>query len=261
MTPMIGLLALVSCASVEPVAEAAPMLAAKEDPIQDHPTPVVTWDGLTIEELPHVDVRGTARSTQVILDIVRSQPADQRQAAADSLKVLQVTCPYNRASVQLPIALHLTVQKTEAGHLDPLIQKDWEYLQQGLADHVAILDALGADLPAITEEDYLYGKLFPDGPMTRAELEAKADPVGATMPLLSSIRFVVDDYPAPVKESIDAHFARVDAGTGLQWNLKRQIIGWRAALQKMEPFLQDEARKKQVAQMIYAMDEYIGLYC
>jgi hypothetical protein len=214
-----------------------------------------------LDELTHVDVRGTARAAQVVLDNIRSLTPAERDGAAAALRVLQVTCPYNRASVQLPLALDAVVSQTDPGVLDPLIQKDWAYLRQGLAAHVAVLDALDAHLPLPVEGDYLHGRLYPDAPMTRAQLDEAPDPVGATRPLLASIMFVVDGYDAATQERIDANFAMLDGPTMQQWPLKAQIIGWRTALQRMQPFLTDGARQNRVAEMIAAIDEYVGLYC
>ena len=182
-------------------------------------------------------------------------------ATPEALRVLQVTCPYNRASVQLPLVLHALVSETDPEALDPLIQSDWAYLRKGLDAHVAVLDALDADLPLPAEGDYLYGRLYPDAPITRAQLADAEDPVWVTRTLLSSIQFVVSEYDDATLATIDEHVAVVESKTAGQWPLKVQIMGWRAALQRMQPFLEDEAHKDQVAQLIFAIDEYVGLRC
>ena len=60
---------------------------------------------------------------------------------------------------------------------------------------------------------------------------------------------------------IDANLAVVEGKTAQQWPMKAQIIGWRSALRRVQPFLTDEIRKKQVEQMILAIDEYVGMNC
>ena len=148
------------------------------------PIPVRTWDGLTLQELSRVDVRGTVRSIEVILEDVQALSPQQRAEAAESLRVLSVTCPYTRASLQLPIALHRGVVDVDIDHIDGFVQRDWAYLWRGLTAHVAVLDALGVDLPQPTPGDYLYGKGDATMMVDRSTLGAAVDAVEATVPLV-----------------------------------------------------------------------------
>lgn len=223
--------------------------------------PVPTWDGLTLDELVQVDVRGTTRATEIVLAEVQGLSATDRRDAARALAKLQVTCPYNRASVQLPIALHQAVSRFDETHLDPVARSDWRYLERGLAAHVAILDALGADLPLPAEGDYLHGKLYPDAPKTRAEIEQADDPVALTLPLLASIPFVVNDYDAATYEAIGVELAAVEARTAHQWPLDQHLMGWRSALTRIQPFVQGSEQYQEISYMIYAIDTYMGLSC
>lgn len=255
MIPALGLFTLVSCATLDPPAEAAPMLAAQETAAP------ATFDGLSLNALTRIDPRGTARSARIVLDTLGELTPAERREAAEAVRVLQVTCPFNRASVQLPLAMHAVISKTDPAELDPLIRSDWEYLQTGLESHVAVLDLLGADLPIPTEDDYLYGRLFPDAPLTRAQLAASDDPIAATLPLLASIRFVVDSYPPEATERIDRNTAVLSGPTADQWPLNNQILAWRDGLERMQPFLKDAGRKREVSRILAALDEYAGLHC
>ena len=274
MLSHLGMLAFVSCARFAPSADVAPEADAPAAPSAMGDFSALDqwkrgyvgdagpgWYGLTLHELTEVDVRGAAFAAQVVLESAEARPAEAREMVGAALQVLQVTCPYNRAAVQLPIALRAAVAETDPNDLDPLIQADWRYLQQGLDAHVATLDVFGASLPLPTEADYLYGRLFPDAPITRAQLEAADDPIRATMPLLASIRFVVDEYTSEATETIEQNRLVVYAGTGEMWPLKHQMLGWRSALTKLQPFLTEEGRKAQVAQMIEALDTFAGLGC
>ncbi|MBX2797028.1 MAG: hypothetical protein KTR31_05155 [Myxococcales bacterium] len=248
---------LVGCGRFEPVAD-VPVSSASAATVP--PLPLAAAE-LTLEELARADVRGTAQSTTRVLQHVRALDPAQREAASAALRALQVTCPYHRSSVQLPLALRAVVSGIDPMDLDPLIQADWQRLLQGLDAQVAVLDALGVELPLPVEGDYLHGRVYPDAPLTRAQLAESGDPLADTRPLLASVPFVVDDYDDAIKGVIHGHVEVLDEATAGQWPLKLQILGWRNALKRIQPFLTDSERAARVEQMIRVIDEYEGLLC
>ena len=187
----------------------------------------------------------------------RQRRSDVQEAAA----VLMVNCPYNRASFQLPIAMQSVVARYNADQQHNVISEDWRRLQQGLTMHVQVLDALGGgQLLTPLNGDHLM-QMNPALVLDRGQLATSPDPVGDTLALLEQVGELVEGYDMETMAKIEAASGPLAEATGDQWTLKLQIIGWRAALQRMEPFAQDAKMKADIRQMIEAMDAYVRERC
>lgn len=207
------------------------------------------------------DVRGTLTSIEHIRDQVMAMDAKRRSEVQRASAVLMVNCPYNRASFQLPIALNRLASRYEADAQHDLIRDDWRRLRQSLSAHVEALDVLGGgDLATPAKGDYLV-KLAPEHVVDRAHLDRTLEPVGATMGLMLEISELVDAYDEETKAKIDAASATLASATGDQWTLQLQLIGYKAALERMQPFIEDEAMKADVRQMITGVAYYLGQFC
>lgn len=230
---------------------------ANEHPLVDASL-VVTSDGLDREALTRADVRGTARSIELTLQDIERLSPKRRAAVAESYRVLSVNCPYTRASMQLPLALHKVVMSIEPDRLDPLVQRDWANLQRGLTTHVAVIEALGGDLASPAPGDHLHGAeaLLLD----RATLDASLDPIAAIMPLIDEITPLVHTLDGPNTERIEKSRQDVDQAIG-QATLGLHLGGWENALRRVEPFVVDAEHKARVLGMIEALSAWGSQGC
>ncbi len=240
---------------VLPLLALAACLTAGAENAESVPTPADP------HEHAAADVRGTLASIEGVRAQVMAMSAEQRAEAKEAAHALMVSCPYNRASFQLPFAMEHIASRYEADDQHGLIRDDWRRLRQGLAAHVEVLDALGGgELPAPQSGDYLV-TLAPELVVDRAHLDRAEDPIGETMELMLRIQDLVDGYDPATKARIDGTSATLSAATGDQWTLKLQLIGWKTALERMEPFIEDEAMAADVRQMIVGVAYYLGPFC
>jgi hypothetical protein len=210
--------------------------------------------GLTLDELMFADVRGAARATEIVRDDLRALSPEARAEVAASMEVLVRNCPFTRASVQLPRALHRVVMETPLGEIDGgYAQSDWLSLRRGLTAHVEALDAMGAHLPLPETGDYLYeagdGWLLDDAALARAD-----DPVAATLPLLHRVRPLVEGYDRATADRIDLHRRRIEGHTMHGWVLSEHVWAWRDALVRMAPFVAEPEAKARVQAMLEALE-------
>lgn len=263
MTRSLVVLALLGGCAAEHRVEGVPAPSSASPPDS-------TPDGLSADALVRVDARGTASSMAMIARQVQDLSPEARALAAESLRTLSVNDPYTRSAMQLPFALHAVVAGIDPERLDPLIQSDWHYLQEGLAAHVAALERLGVDLPEPAAGDLLHGR--GQGLMlNRNALLAAEDPIGVTAALIDELPALARQIEAPSRELIDLHSERVEKITGVTrpcprgpwaalpgqpWTLGMHLGGWHDALRRVEPFVEDPAVKPQIAAMI----ELLGAY-
>lgn len=264
---------LVACAfafaaSGAPTAAPAECGAGDGDPSAVHRTersevaapPRAHEDDLSFLALSQVDARGAYQTIdKVRRDIATLSPEDRSRAAA-SMQVLTVTCAYTRAAVQLPIVLQQLAVGLESKHFDPLVHQDVAYLQQGLEAHVEILEALGvANLAVPQAGDALYGVGSDDAFVDRQTLRRMADPVQASQALLEAIPDTIEE--GEVLERIRRHSHDVEQLTGHPWTLLPHLLGWHAALRRLEPFVVDAEQKGQVQQAIALLDQFANQGC
>ncbi|MEZ4240323.1 MAG: hypothetical protein R3F59_30055 [Myxococcota bacterium] len=208
-----------------------------------------TVDGLDVDTLSRVDVRGTASAVALLYADVRALPPERRAAAAAALRTLLRDDPYTRAALQLPVALRAAVAPIPAEAFDRVVRRDWAYLQTGLDVHVALLSALDVDV----------GSLVGD------------DPLGETARLVASVPSRAAAVDAPTRARIDRLSEQVEAATGIgrpcprgpwsvmpgqPWTLGLQLAGWHDALRRVAPFVDDPAVGAQVDAMIALLDAY-----
>lgn len=197
-------------------------------------------------ELSRVDVRGTAASITAVLQAIQQLEPEARAEAIASLRYLSVNCPYTRAALQLPFALHARVKGIDAETLDPFIARDWRTLQEGLATHVAVLEALEVDLA-----------LPPSLDATREVVQAI--PTAAT---------AIDEETMYL---IELRSEQLEAATGIgrpcprgpwsiqpghPWTLGLQLGGWSDALRRLRPFVKDPATGKDIDAMRALLDDF-----
>lgn len=213
------------------------------------------------------DVRGTASEVARLRQDFAELPRSDRDAAAALLAELAVTCPLTRATLQLPIALRLAVDAIEPDHLDPLVQVDLVHLKHGLDEHVALLDAIGVDLSPPAPGDFLYRsgplsvELGPDAMIDRATLEAAADPIAATGPLLWAIQDLTRNIDMRTVDRIQDRTERLHHLTGQPWPLGTEVRGWQRAFQRIEPFVVERATQKRVRAIVELLDTFAGAGC
>ena len=211
------------------------------------------------EGLIRADVRGTARVTELVLADVQRLDPQRRKEVVEAYRVLSVNCPFTRAAMLLPFALHKTVQGIGIDNIDGLVQREWASLEQGLTTHVAVLTALGVDLAMPMPGDHLLGigdALLID----RATLLASPDPIAAAMPLIDGITPVARSIDDTVGQHIQENREKVDAAIG-QATLGLHLGGWENALRKIEPFVLFEEDAAKVRRMIEAIQAWGAQGC
>jgi hypothetical protein len=242
------LLALLGGCTLATANETAPATCS-DTPIQ----------GLDREELTRVDVRGTARSIELTLQDIERLSPERRAEVVEAYRVLSVNCPFTRASMQLPFALHDVVIEIDAGAMDPLVQRDWANLQRGLTTHVAVVRALGGDLALPAPGDHLYGlgdALLVD----RDALLDSPDPIAATMPLIGEITNLGRQLDGLASERIEVSRHEVDSAIG-QATLGLHLGGWENALRRIEPFVHETHNRARIEAMIEALSSWGSQGC
>lgn len=229
------------------------------DAVEAMPTPFV--EPSLGEDLSRVDVRGTTTATEAVLKQVRSLTPAQRSKAAESLRVLTLNCPYTRATVQVPLAVHRVVMGIDPEGIDAFVRRDWAMLQRGLTAHVAIFDALEADLPLPETADYLFVEADTPVIVTREALLASPDPLAATWPLVEGNERLVEGYDQGTRDHIEHHIQRMREDTLHPWALASHTQGWMDALRRIEPFVSDANTKAAVRDLIDLLDAHSRQGC
>lgn len=224
---------------------------------------------LSIDQLARVDVRGTTESISRIAHIIDALPPARRQQAARSLRTLSTHCPYTRAALQLPFAMHQAVLAIDAEGLDPRVQQDWLTLQHGLSTHVQVLQSLDVDLARPQPGDHLYRGQHPLDDLS--SLRSSGDPLGRTSDLIAAIVPFARDVSPETSEVIDHHSDLVEQATGVgrlcprgpfsvlpgqPWTLGMQRKGWDDALRRIQPFVKDPDDRAQLEAMLQLSRDY-----
>lgn len=182
-----------------------------------------------------------------------------RPAVEEAVGSLQVDCPYNRASFQLPVALALAAGSVEGRGLEPEARATWRAVRSGLVAHAAAVDALaGPDWRMPAPGENLHGL---DAIVSRAELEAAEDPIATTTALLVQITATVDDYDDATTARIEAASDTLRPFEASPWRLKLALLGWKAGLEAVAPQLTDATERARLEAMIAAIDLFASTRC
>lgn len=204
--------------------------------------------------------QGTTRGVRVARERIDALSGTDRLEARLAAHLLMGNCPWNRASVQLPIALSLVAARHDPARMDPEVGAEWRRLQVGLAEHVALLDQFGVTaLRAPLPGDYLA--THTDVIVTRAQLDAAADPLAVTRALVDQIPALVAGYDLATGEFIEMDRLQLQAHTAGAWPYPDLLDGWRVALVALEPKVRDEALLRDVRAMISVLEAYGGSGC
>lgn len=215
----------------------------------------VLHDGLTLEELLFVDVRGAALATEVVRDDILALSDEDRADVAASMHVLARNCPYTRASIAAARAMHRVVVETPLGEIDGgYAQSDWRGLRRGLKAHVEALDAMGAHLPLPEAGDYLYREGGEDWLLDDGSVPEAADPLAMVLPLVGRVDRLVMDYDRATQERITRHRELVESRTGHPWVLSDHLWAWRDALHRLRPFVTEPAAQAVVADLLEVVE-------
>jgi len=181
------------------------------------------------------DVRGTTDATVALSKRVASLSTSDRTDARVAAAYVVANCPYNRASVQLALDLDRAASRYGPERFNHVIDLDWQRLRTGLAAHVEVFDHLGIDL--------------------------EPQPLSETSVQLAAVMGEVDAMDAMIKLGVDDAVERLNLHTGDQWPLKTQLLGWRNALEKMEPHVANPEIRAEIRQMIDLISAHVPLYC
>lgn len=238
------------------------LFACATEPSPAHLPPTLDAHTPTTEDLARVDVRGAAAAIAHDRSVVEALPPEAHADAVASLRRLAVSDPFTRAALQLPLALHLVVQRIPADRLDRIVQSDWHYLQQGLATHVALLADLGVDLHRPAPGAPLFGH---PQLVDRDTLSASEDPLALTRAALDLVLPLARAQDAATRALIDADSAHLEALTGLvrpcprdrfhvvagqPWTLGTRLAAWHDALRRIEPFVDDAELAERIEAML-----------
>lgn len=217
------------------------------------PIAVLAWlcTSAALAEVPadpvREDVRGTATSIASVHEAVRALSPALLQDARESARLLADADPYSRAAFLLAFALEHEGSAVDAEAVDPLVRRDWEHLQAGLRDHVAVLEALGVERPP-------------------------GDPMGAASRAIAGIPAAVEPLGAPDRARLAPHHDRLEALTGgvrpcprgpwaawpgHPWTLGMHLAGWHDALRRVRPLARgsEAARIDRMTALLGAWEE------
>ena len=160
-----------------------------------------------------------------------------------------LTCAYNRAAVQLPVVLHQVAQRHDPSRVSPRGRLEWARVQQGLAQHVALLDSIEvASLPMPTSTDHLAG--FDTYLRSGPQLKRSADPMADTSPMLQVISEVVDSFDEETFEELDAWRLILSDATGDNWPMGRQLGAFENHLSGLQGRVEDPALEADLEKMV-----------
>ena len=188
-----------------------------------------------------------------------SLPKRSRARVEAASHTLVRNCPFNRASVQIPIAMRAVLARHDASTLPTEAQPGWKALQEGLDAHVATLGAIGAAaLPLPAEGDYLH---HVDGLVDGRALVRLDDPLTPTYRLVDGVSSLVQGYDEATLDRIGAAQEVMRAPTSDTWTLKWHSIGWREGLLALDPALAGHPAQADVQRMIDTLSRLFEQSC
>lgn len=187
-------------------------------------------------------------------------PAAQARVRA-ATRSLAVNCPWNRSSLQLPLALSLEADKVRGEGLDADQREAWRQLRSGLALHVETLDRMvGSDwpMPGVTDNlDQLHAPAL----QSRTDLLQDPHPLASTHQLLLQIDVLVPAFTTTTLATLNEARATLDADHPDAWPLSDALVGWSAALEQLRPHFTDPHDQRILAEMLAELELYQSKSC
>lgn len=187
---------------------------------------VVPWNG--------VDV---SRSLDGYRADLSGLSADRRQELSDAASEITRNCPYNRASVSLPLTVSAVLGRHQALLNDPAFRavapeasRHLEGMVTNVATWASIYETLGvADLPAPRAGDYLETQAL----VLAVDLQAPDDALAALSLALDAVPSLVDGYDPRTLAKIEAAQATLDGAFEGGWPLKIELIAFRNSIEQV----------------------------
>lgn len=223
---------------------------------------------------PHAPVQvgdgDAGRSMREAADHIAGMSPAERDEAEAALGFLTANCPYTRAAMLLPSVLLDALDEVPAVALDRAGKTELAALREGLALHVATIEALGVRVGSPGPNDQLYGQTtaaLPDLARLRRAPNAVAD-MAHSVALITRIAETID---AQEGARLDAWSARVEALTGVArpcprgpwsvspgqpWTLGMELNGWRDELARLATRAVDPAAEAQIDALVSLLDAF-----
>ena len=193
-----------------------------------------------------------------------------REEATAALGFLTANCPYTRAAMLLPYVLLDALDKVPAGALDRAGKTELTALREGLALHVATVEALGVKIGSPGPNDQLYGQTtaaLPDLARLRRSPNAVADMAHS----VAQITRIAETIDAQEGARLDVFSAIMEALTGVArpcprgpwsvspgqpWTLGMELNGWRDELKHLSTRAVDPAAEAQIDALVSLLDAF-----
>lgn len=201
---------------------------------------------------------------------IAALPPAQRDEASAALRILTANCPYTRAAMLLPYVLSDAVEEVSSAAFDPEGRRDLEALRDGLALHVATLDALQVQVTRPGPNDVLYARM-PAALPDLASLQRADDPVAEMAYSIGQITPIARTIDTATEARLDTFSARVEAATevarpcprgpwavspGHPWTLGMELGGWRDDLKELATHSADPATHARIDALVALLDAY-----
>lgn len=221
-------------------------------------------------EQDRADAEATRPSIREASDRISALSPADRDEASVALRFLTSNCPYTRAAMLLPHVVRDALDELPSEALDPAARRGLEALRDGLALHVATLDALDVQVTQPGPDDVLYGRM-PAALPDLASLRRADDPVAEMAYSIAQITPIARTMDATTEARLDAYSGRVEAATGVArpcprgpwavspghpWTLGVELGGWRGDLQRLATQSADPATRARLGALVALFDAY-----
>ncbi len=197
-------------------------------------------------------VEAAAHNLEILHGDVAAMKPEAKAEMRAAVVELIVNCPYNRASLQLPLLLE--------GELAPHDDPELADLKAALARHVDLLEALELDSLELPKAgDNLFEGVA--AVHTRASLAAHPDPVGETRVLVDQIKPMVQAYSDETLSRLDAARAVTRPASREQWPLGNQLVGYSVELERVILVTEDEAVRTDARIWLDLLHGYMATSC
>lgn len=214
-----------------------------------------THPSVTMEELDAMDVAGMDQAMGWVLQDIQALTPAQLAQTTEAMRVLSVNCSYTRASHQIPLVLQPRIERLNPEHFETAAHSDLAHLKHGIAGHVAVLDALGVELPMPYQGDFLFGH---PNLVDRSGLAMMADPLENLHEQLDNIR---TDFPPKTQDLVSVNFEQVESVTGHHSSFKPYTNGWYRGLKQIEDSVVESETRTEVKAMVSLLEDYSSRGC